>query len=181
VELVAGVPTFRDAGGLWRSYDATSLGRSAKIQVEFGSFIIIEERSSAPYLCALCSRITRVLKAAPNAGHLALAVLAVPEHLNVIASVAQFTLVTQNAGGLSVQAFRKVCPFGEPELIFEMHGNLFDTICTVCGDRETNFESLICPAFASIEELGNEPEVSLNNLPRCDKCAGAASGSRLVR
>lgn len=107
------------------------------IHAEFGSFITIGERSIAPLIHRPQSltSTSRALQATPNAGHITLAVLSVPEHLKVIAPAARFTLVTQNVDGLSVQAFRKVCPLRKPEL-FEIHGHLFDTICTICGDRK---------------------------------------------
>jgi NAD-dependent deacetylase sirtuin 5 len=116
--------------------------------------------------------ILSALRASPNAGHLALAVLSIPEHLKVIAPMARFTLVTQNIDRLSVRAFQKVCPLRQPEL-FEMHGHLFDTICTVCGDRETNMDSPICSALAGTEEdFERERDISLEDLPRCRICAG---------
>jgi NAD-dependent deacetylase sirtuin 5 len=99
--------------------------------------------------------------------------MSVPEHLKVIAPEAKFTLVTQNVDGLSIQAFRKACPSREPEQIFEMHGRLFDTICTACGDRRTNVDSPICHALAGTEDnLENELEISLEDLPRCNSCSG---------
>jgi len=97
--------------------------------------------------------------------------LAVPEHLKTIAPFAKFTLVTQNVDGLSPRAFREVCPSGEPTL-FEMHGHLFETICTVCNDRATNLDSPICPALAGTEELMEKHEervIPLKDLPRCHK------------
>lgn len=118
------------------------------------------------------TRNSRALQANPNAGHTALAALSVPERLKAIAPTAKFTLVTQNVDGLSVKAFQEVCPSREPEL-FEMHGRLFDTICTNCGDCRANFDSPICPALAGTEEqLGNEIEIPLEDLPRCHKCTG---------
>ena len=118
------------------------------------------------------TNISRALRATPNAGHLALAILSVPEHLKVIAPSAKFTLVTQNVDSLSMQAFQKASPSRKPQL-FEMHSHLFDTICTICGDRKTNVDSPICPALAGTEEMvGNELEISLLDLPRCHKCTG---------
>jgi NAD+-dependent protein deacetylase sirtuin 5 len=74
--------------------------------------------------------------------------------------------------GLSVRAFRTIAdPSREPDL-FEMHGHLFDTICTACGDRERNLDSPICPALAGTEELVNEADIPQKDLPRCRKCAG---------
>ena len=116
--------------------------------------------------------LSRALRAVPNAAHLALAVLSIPEHLKVIAPSAKFTLVTQNVDGLSARAFRQVCPAGE-QSFYEMHGRLFETVCTVCDDRIANLDSPICPALARTEELvekhAEEPVIPLENLPRCRK------------
>lgn len=97
-----------------------------------------------------------------------------PERLKEIAPAAKFTLVTQNVDGLSVQAFRTAYPTTREEpQIFEMHGRLFETICTACGDRKPNFDSPICPALAGMENvLEDEIEIPLERLPRCHKCAG---------
>lgn len=107
---------------------------------------------------------------------MALAVLSVPEKLKTIAPSAKFTLITQNVDGLSARAFQEVCPSGSPPL-FEMHGRLFETLCTVCKDRVANFDSPICPALAGTEELvekHEEPVIPLEDLPRCQKpgCGG---------
>ncbi|KIM80664.1 hypothetical protein PILCRDRAFT_9477 [Piloderma croceum F 1598] len=114
------------------------------------------------------------LKAVPNAAHLALAVLSIPEHLKVVApSATKFTLVTQNVDGLSARAFREACPTGGELPLFEMHGRLFETVCTACKDRMANFDSPICPALGGTEELvekyTKEPDIPLENLPRCQK------------
>ena len=81
--------------------------------------------------------------------------------------------MTQNVDGLSIQAFRKASPSREPD-IFEMHGHLFDTICTVCKDRDTNRDSPLCPALAGTdsENIDEEPEIPQEDLPRCRKCSG---------
>jgi NAD-dependent deacetylase sirtuin 5 len=98
--------------------------------------------------------------------------LSVLEHLKAIAPAARFTLVTQNVDGLSVQAFCKASPSHEPQL-FEIHGHLFDIICTICGDRKTNVDSPICSALAGTEEMvGNVLEILLTNLPCCHICTG---------
>jgi len=125
----------------------------------------------------LLTDLSRALKAVPNAAHLALAMLSIPEHLKVVAPSAKFTLVTQNVDGLSARAFRDVCPTEEPALL-EMHGRLFETICTVCDDRVINFDSPICPALAGTEELverhEQEPVIPLQDLPHFRKhnCGG---------
>jgi len=101
-------------------------------------------------------------------------VLSIPEHLKVVApSATKFTLVTQNVDGLSARAFREACPTGGEPPLFEMHGRLFETVCTACNDRIANFDSPICPALAGTEELVEkhtmEPDIPLENLPRCQK------------
>lgn len=100
--------------------------------------------------------------------------MSIPEYLKVIAPDAKFTLVTQNVDGLSMEAFRKASPSREPD-IFEMHGRLFDTICTVCGHRETNVDSPISSALAATEDnFEHEVEIPLEDLPHCKKpnCSG---------
>ncbi|KAM6490679.1 DHS-like NAD/FAD-binding domain containing protein [Amanita muscaria] len=161
LSAASGIPTFRGAGGLWRSHDAMSLATPQ-------AFLDNPSRVWQFYHY----RREKALRATRNAGHLALALLSVPEHLKAIAPAARFTLVTQNVDGLSVQAFRIASPSREPQL-FEIHGHLFDTICTNCGDRKTNVDSPICPALAGTEEMvGNALEISLTDLPRCHKCTG---------
>lgn len=77
--------------------------------------------------------------------------------------------MTQNVDGLSVEAFQKASSSREPD-IFEMHGRLFDTICTVCGHREANIDSPICLALATTEDrFEHEVEIPLEDLPHCKK------------
>lgn len=58
----------------------------------------------------------------------------------------------------------------------EMHGRLFDVVCTAhdCDFRETNYNSPICPALKGTELVfgagGPEPMVRRSDLPRCPKC-----------
>ncbi|KAF8507700.1 DHS-like NAD/FAD-binding domain-containing protein [Gautieria morchelliformis] len=157
----SGIPTFRGAGGLWRSHDAMSLATPQAFS-----------KNPSRVWQFYHYRREMASKATPNAAHLALAILSLPEHLKVVAPEASFTLVTQNVDGLSAKAFRQACPSREPDL-YEMHGHLFDTLCTVCGDRERNIGSPICPSLAGTEEMvGRELEIPLNDLPRCRHCAG---------
>jgi NAD-dependent deacetylase sirtuin 5 len=161
LSAASGIPTFRGAGGFWRSHDAMSLATPT-------AFAANPSRVWQFYHY----RREKALKAVPNAAHLALAMLSVPEHLKVVAPSAKFMLVTQNVDGLSARAFREICPTEEPALL-EMHGRLFETICTVCDDRVTNLDSPICPALAGTEELlerhEQEPVIPLQDLPRCRK------------
>ena len=97
-----------------------------------------------------------------------------PEYLKSIAPEAKFTLITQNVDGLSVEAFQKSCPGRKPRM-FEMHGSIFDTVCTVCGDVDFNISSPICAALGGTEDnfdSKEESNISLDDLPRCGKCKG---------
>ncbi|KAL6301965.1 DHS-like NAD/FAD-binding domain-containing protein [Sparassis latifolia] len=175
LSAASGIPTFRGDGGLWRSYDAMQLATPEAFQ----------ENPSRVWQFYHMRR-EKALKAQPNAAHLALATLALPERLRVIAPHATFTLITQNVDGLSARALEDVCKVEgiTPESslkassLFEMHGHLFETICTVCDDRMANHDSPICPALAGteliMEQHAKEPEIPMDDLPRCQKpgCGG---------
>ncbi|KAF8584834.1 DHS-like NAD/FAD-binding domain-containing protein [Ramaria rubella] len=123
-------------------------------------------------------RREKALKAVPNAAHLALATLSIQDHLRTIAPRATFTLITQNVDGLSkraLEAVQNATGKSSTETI-EMHGTLFDTLCTVCGLREANFDSPICPSLSGTELLVEHhetgPQIPLEELPRCRECRG---------
>lgn len=139
-----------------------------------------------PYLLRLCYAATlshvRALRCTANAAHTALAQLAIPHKLKAVAPHATFSLVTQNVDELSVRALEEVCkaegvePVRQSSPIYEMHGRVFDTVCTRCSARESNYDSPICPALSGTEDIverhGKEPEIPLSELPRCRLCAG---------
>jgi NAD-dependent deacetylase sirtuin 5 len=99
--------------------------------------------------------------------------------------------VTQNVDGLSVRANQEIGEkypidpavqdpvLPQPTLI-EMHGRLFDVLCSKkrCKHRVFNTTSPICEALAGTEELvehgTNDPEIGLKALPRCSKCGSLA-------
>ncbi|MBZ0117489.1 MAG: NAD-dependent deacylase [Sandaracinaceae bacterium] len=105
----SGIPTFRDAGGLWENHRVEDVGspegfaRDPQLVWRFYS-----------------QRRAGVLRAEPNAGHHALA--SVEERLGD-----RFLLVTQNVDGLHARA-------GSRRSI-ELHGSLLFTRCSRC-DRE---------------------------------------------
>src|SRR5580692_8978781 len=106
VSAESGVPTFRDAGGLWEQHRVEDVAspegfhRDPRLVWRFYS-----------------QRRTAALACAPNAGHHALASLE--------ARLAErFLLVSQNVDGLHARA-------GSRRLL-ELHGNLFFTRCTAC-------------------------------------------------
>ncbi|ORX98465.1 NAD-dependent deacetylase sirtuin-5-like protein [Basidiobolus meristosporus CBS 931.73] len=144
----SGVPTFRGAGGLWRTFEATSLAtpeafRSNPARVwEFYHY-----------------RRELVRQKSPNAGHLALA-----KFENIAESLGKrFTLFTQNVDGLHLQAGSKN--------VVEMHGDLFKTRCTRCHEVKENRDSPIVSALAGTELLSTDSNIPLEQLPRCTKCS----------
>jgi len=173
LSAASGIPTFRGAGGLWRSHDAMSLATP-------------EAFSANPSRVWQFYHMRRetALKCKPNAAHMALAQLAIPHKLKAVAPHATFTLITQNVDELSVRALEEVCKAESVDLlavrqsspIFEMHGRVFDTVCTACGARESNYDSPIRPALAGteyiVERREKEPEIPLSELPRCGACSG---------
>jgi NAD-dependent deacetylase len=107
----SGVPTFRGATGLWRTYRVEELATP-------GAFAR-EPRLVWEWYDWRRSVIATVR---PNAGHDALAAL---EHHRD-----RFTLITQNVDGLHAQA-------GSRRLL-ELHGNIWQMRCTVCGAVSTD-------------------------------------------
>ncbi|MEN3044130.1 MAG: NAD-dependent deacylase [Candidatus Hydrothermales bacterium] len=123
----SGIPTFRGEDGLWRNYDATKLATP-------------EAFKENPKLVWEWYNWRRsiILKAVPNYAHFAIKRL---EDM-----IEDFLLVTQNVDNLHRDA-------GSKKLI-EMHGNIFETLCTGCGYLK--FEKCIF----------REDELP----PRCERC-----------
>ena len=107
--------------------------------------------------------------------------MARPVHLRAVAPRARsLSLFTQNIDGLSTRAReavgRHVWPTGRapgagvPHPLFEMHGRVLDTLCTVCGYREHNVMDLACPALS--DETRDPASITLEELPRCARCKG---------
>ena len=128
----------------------------------------------------------RALTAQPNDAHIALAKFSLPEYREQIAPGSTFTLITQNVDGLSRRALDHVrtttgleSTIGSSAML-EMHGRLFDVVCTAygCGNREEIHDSPICPALRGTESLleagSMEPEIDEADLPRCRKCGALA-------
>ncbi|KAK0251930.1 hypothetical protein LTR91_006482 [Friedmanniomyces endolithicus] len=175
----SGLPTFRGAGGLWRTHDATSIATP-------------EAFNADPSLVWQFYSYRRhaALQAQPNPAHYALAKLA--------RKMPGFQALSQNVDGLSPRVDH---PPGQLQLL---HGSLFEVRCTDrrgCGYSETNFTDPIVPALAiptlgidpssdearqahsdqlQAKRLGNEldisninvplPSVKTHDLPICPKC-----------
>ncbi len=106
ISAESGIPTFRDAGGLWRNFRAEDLAtpqafaRDPKLVWEWYNW-----------------RRSLIAQAEPNAGHYALAELE--------KRIPDFTLITQNVDGLHDRA-------GSMRLL-KIHGDIWTLRCTACG------------------------------------------------
>jgi len=116
---------------------------------------------------------------APNRAHLAIAKLFIPDLLSSVSPGSQFHLITQNVDGLSLRALQELTAnpsLSCPENLIEIHGRLFDTVCTACGDERENQDCPIATALAGTERIleahETEPEIPLVQLPRCALCSG---------
>ncbi len=108
ISAESGLPTFRGAGGYWRTLRVEELATP-------------EGFAHDPVLVWTWynERLAAHARAEPNAGHRALAALQ--------ARSADFTLATQNVDSLHVRA-------GSREVL-ELHGNLREARCDLCGAR----------------------------------------------
>jgi NAD-dependent protein deacetylase/lipoamidase len=102
----SGIPTFRGAGGLWRSFRPEDLATPQAF-----------DRDPATVWAWYRWRQRLIADAAPNAGHLALAKLQ--------ASRPGWRVLTQNVDGLHQRA--------GSEAVIELHGSIWRTRCTSCG------------------------------------------------
>jgi NAD-dependent deacetylase len=111
----SGLPTFRGAGGLWRTHRVEELASP-------------DGFARDPRLVWTWYNERRAAHASaqPNAGHIALAQLE--------AASGDFTLVTQNVDSLHLRA-------GSKNLL-ELHGNLREARCTKCTARRSLADGL---------------------------------------
>ena len=144
VSAESGVPTFRGAGGLWKTFRAEELATPQAFARD--PRLVWEWYAWRRALVAECE---------PNAAHIALARLAIAR--------AGTTLVTQNVDGLHARAAREVveemaCPDDASRAMpLELHGNLFATRCADCGEDAGE---------VSVDAT------SVATLPRCARCGG---------
>lgn len=131
----SGLPTFRGAGGLWRTHDATELATPEAFAEEPG--LVWQFYNYRRHMA---------LGAKPNPAHYALAELAKKRGND-------FFTLSQNVDGLSPRA-------GHPaETLKLLHGSLFDLKCSAffCNHIErNNYTDPVCPALA----IPTEPDSS---------------------
>jgi NAD+-dependent protein deacetylase sirtuin 5 len=127
----SGLPTFRGAGGYWRTHDATLLATPNAFRNDPG--LVWQFYSYRRHMA---------LNAKPNRAHLALAELAKRNP--------NFITLSQNVDGLSPRAGHP------PDQLKLLHGNLFDVKCWDehrCGYiRHNDFTDPIVPALAIPED-----------------------------
>lgn len=112
VSAESGIPTFRDAGGLWSEFPPEQFANWASLLRLAAS----EPRRLAHFLLAVIEPIAR---AAPNSAHAAVAQL--EDHVRV-------TVVTQNIDGLHQEAGSTT--------VHEIHGTLLETVSASSGRFE---------------------------------------------
>lgn len=130
----SGVPDFRSAGGIWTKYDPDEFA--------YPRFVSNTE-SRKKYWRWSAEFYPSLVKAQPNAGHLALAELERTKRLSC--------LITQNIDDLHRRA--------GSQRIIELHGNAMRVGCLQCGKEWPRAEVQVWL------EQGNDD-------PRCDACGG---------
>ncbi len=150
VSAEAGIPTFRDPGGIWDQFDPAEFGTVEGI-------VDLAQRKPESIRQFLLNTVDIFRNAKPNPAHVALAEL---ESMGILKAV-----ITQNIDNLHGDA-------GNEEVL-EMHGNLFRVRCTRCGRRYSlNKEEFLQKAkgVLSVEEgFGLDKVIGL--MPACD-CGG---------
>ena len=120
----SGIPTFRDAEGLWKNFNPLDYATPE-------AYARDPEKVWAWYAW----RIQKVREAKPNPAHYALVEL----ERRILSRGGSFLLVTQNVDGLHALA-------GSQNLV-ELHGNLLRARCEACGKRFPLPEAFAPPPF----------------------------------
>lgn len=154
ISAESGVPTFRGPGGFWRKWQAQDLASPTAFR-------------SNPSLVWEFYHYRRELMASkePNKAHYAIAEC----EKRLEKQGRTVSIITQNIDGLHLRA-------GSTR-ITELHGNLFKTRCTQCGEVAVNKDSPICEALEGKgcpEPHSLDAAIPVKDLPRCknDSCKG---------
>ncbi|CAG8672491.1 20321_t:CDS:2 [Dentiscutata erythropus] len=146
----SGVPTFRGEGGFWRTFQATELATPKAF-----------EKNPSRVWEFYHYRRELVLTKKPNRAHKALVDFE-KKVLSANPKTQTFAVITQNVDGLSSNI----------KNLIEMHGSLFKTRCTKCGDRTENYDSPIALALKGTENSQFDINLPIEKLPSCSKCKG---------
>lgn len=147
ISAESGIPTFRGAGGLWKTFRAQDLATPS-------AFKSNPSRVWQFY----SSRRENVVTKEPNAAHFALAKL--EEKMKKTGN--RLIVITQNVDELHKRAGSKN--------IIELHGSLFKTRCTKCHQVCDNYDSPICESLRDVH--ADEVAIPINQLPTCKQCNG---------
>ncbi|XP_052229121.1 NAD-dependent protein deacylase sirtuin-5, mitochondrial-like isoform X2 [Dreissena polymorpha] len=147
VSAESGVPTFRGAGGLWRTWQAQDLATPEAF-----------ERN--PSLVWEFYHYRREVMASkhPNQAHIAIAEC----EKRLEEQGRRVVVITQNIDELHLRAGSKN--------IIELHGNLFTTKCLKCRTVEKNYDSPICEALrgkGAPNPDAADARIAIENLPKC--------------
>lgn len=146
ISAESGIPTFRGAGGIWKTFRSQDLATPSAFKAN-------PSRVWQFY----SSRRENVLTKQPNAAHYALAEL--EEKMRNAGK--RLVVITQNVDELHKRAGSKN--------VIELHGSLFQTRCTKCLDICANYDSPICE---SLRDEKTEVVIPKNQLPTCKQCDG---------
>ncbi|CAL9695503.1 unnamed protein product [Knipowitschia caucasica] len=148
VSAESGVPTFRGAGGFWRTWQAQELATPKAFS-----------RNPSRVWEFYHYRREVMLTKAPNPAHLAIAEC--EERLRKQGR--EVTVITQNIDELHRRAGSKK--------VLEIHGSLFRTRCVTCGHEAPNHQSPICSALegkGAPDPETQEARIPVELLPRCE-------------
>lgn len=149
VSAESGVPTFRGAGGYWRTFQAQNLAtpqafkKNPSLVWEFYHY-----------------RREVVFTKQPNSAHVAIAEC----EKRLKAEGKHLVVITQNIDELHRKA--------GTENIVELHGSLFKTICLKCSTVKANHDSPICAALkdkGAPDPKAEEASIPEKDLPRCNE------------
>jgi NAD-dependent deacetylase len=149
----AGIPTFRDPGGLWDRFDPTAFGTWRGL----AGLATSRPDELAEFLAALRRAFAG---ARPGPGHAALARL---EEAGLVEAV-----VTQNVDGLHQEA-------GSRKVV-EIHGSFLRNRCLACGRADPVSREEVCAGLdRAVVGLRQAFVPSFESLlPKCSSCGGPA-------
>lgn len=146
VSAASGIPTFRDAGGLWEGEKVEDLATP-------GGF----NRDPVRVWRWYQSRRNAIRECQPHDAHRAIArlTLARPD----------VTVVTQNVDGLHQEAIRQLAQRDSAlPPVLELHGSILRDRCNLCSARDDGPSRQGANHTAHIEDRAS--------LPRCARCGG---------
>ncbi|HEV8681801.1 MAG TPA: Sir2 family NAD-dependent protein deacetylase [Actinomycetota bacterium] len=149
----AGIPTFRDPGGLWDRFDATEFGTWRGL----AGLATSRPDDLAEFLAALRRAFAG---ARPGPGHRALGRL---EAAGLVEAV-----VTQNVDGLHQEAGSR--------RVLEIHGSFLRNQCLACGRVDAVSREEVCDGLdRAVVGLRQAFVPSFESLlPKCSSCGGPA-------